>query len=183
MLAAVRGLGLVLLGVIATGCPARSVPAPPGPGPRTAAPPSLLARLEATPDTAGTVVGAAAAPATLVVVFASWCTHCHRALAMLDAVRAAHPDVRVLGLNYRGHEEYAQRGSPAAVRAYIAANAPWLRVVPADEALFSALGRPPTVPTILVIDRAGQVRATYDRRERPVPTADELGALVTRLGG
>ncbi len=181
MLDAVRWLGLVLLGVIATGCPARSVPTPPGP--RTAAPPSLLARLEAAPDTAGTVVGTSTAPATIVVVFASWCGHCQRALAMLDAVRAAHPGVRVLGLNYRGHEEYAQRGSAEAVRTYVAANAPWLRVVPADDALFTALGRPPTVPTILVLDRAGQVRATYDRRERPVPTAAELGALLAQLGG
>lgn len=176
-----RRLCLVLLVVIAGGCPARPVPAPvrvPAP-----APPSLLARLEAAPDAQGMPVGATTAPATLVVVFASWCTHCHRALAMLDTVRAAHPGVRVLGLNYRGHEEYAQRGSAEAVRTYVAANAPWLRVVPADDALFTALGRPPTVPTILVLDRAGRVRATYDRRERPVPTADELGALLARLGG
>ena len=147
----------------------------------TAARPALVSRIEASPDLDGVRVGRAEAP-TLAIVFASWCTHCKHELAVVDALRAQHPRVRILGINVRAHEEYADRGSAAAVRAYIAASAPWLRVVPADNALFTALGRPPKVPTIYVFDRDGHLVETFDRRTRPLPTADELAALLRRLG-
>jgi len=147
----------------------------------TAARPALLGRIEASADLDGARVGRVDAP-TVAVVFASWCTHCKHELAVIDALRAQHPRVRILGINVRAHEEYADRGSTAAVRAYVAASAPWLRVVPADDALFTELGRPPKVPTIYVFDRHGALVETFDRRTRALPTGDELSALLRRLG-
>lgn len=155
-------------------------PQPPKPAP---APTTLLAKVEAAPDLDGTVVGPSDARATIVVVFASWCEHCKVELDVIAALRASHPRLRVLGVNYKAHEEYADRGSAEAVRAYLASSAPWLRVVPADEALFTALGRPPKVPTILVFDHAGAVVEVFDRRERALPDAAELGELLRKLGG
>ena len=143
---------------------------------------SVLGNIERSADLDGAPVGASAARATVVVMFASWCEHCKAELAVIDSLRAAHPRMRVLGVNYRAHEEYAERGNETAVRAYVAANAPWLRVIPADEALFTALGRPPKVPTIFVFDHAGALAATYDRRQVKMPDAAELGALLGRLG-
>jgi thiol-disulfide isomerase/thioredoxin len=141
-----------------------------------------LALLEAAPDLDGRVVGPSDARATVVVVFASWCPHCRHALDDIAQLVSAHPRARVLGVNYKAHEEYDGRGDAAAVRAYLARTAPWLRVVPADGTLFAALGRPPYVPTIYVYDRTGALVSVFDRRERGVPDAAELGALLARLG-
>jgi len=143
--------------------------------------PEQLARIEASTDLDGTVVGTTEGP-TLVIVFASWCEHCHKELAEIETLRAAHPTLRVLGLNYRGHEEYDGRGNAAAVRRYITEHAPWLRVVPADDTLFDLLGRPPVVPTLYLYDRAHDLVASYSRRERAMPDAGELGDLLLRLG-
>lgn len=175
MLAPMRWLVLVFL----LGCPPPPEPVLPRPSDRT------LALVEASRDLDGVVVGAgpAAPSATIVVVFASWCGHCKVELAVVGALRSAHPRVRILGVNYRGHEEYDGRGDAQAVRAYVASSAPWLRVVPAGEPLFDALGRPPMVPTLYVYDRAGTLAARYDRRERAMPDAGELGGLLRRLGG
>jgi hypothetical protein len=146
-------------------------------------PPSVLGNIEASTDLDGAVIGASDARATIVVVFASWCERCKIELAVIDGLRAAHPRTRMLGINVKAHEEYAARGSSSAVRAYVAAHAPWLRVVPADDALFTALGRPPKVPTIYVFDAAGTLAARFDRRDRTLPDAHELDALLARLGG
>jgi hypothetical protein len=81
------------------------------------------------------------------------------------------PGVQILGLNYRGHEEYDGRGNADAVRRYVATNAPWLRVVPADDQLFELLGQPPKVPTLYVYDRHGALVTIYDRRDRAMPTS------------
>lgn len=143
---------------------------------------SPLVTLEAMPDLDGAKVGASQAKATIVVLFASWCVHCRSELATLDALRAAHPQLRILGVNYRAHEEYDHRGNAEAVRAYVAANAPWLRVVPCDDGLYSQLGSPPKIPTLFVYDQSGALVETFDRRERPEPTADELEPLLRRLG-
>jgi thiol-disulfide isomerase/thioredoxin len=145
-------------------------------------PVSVLGNIERSVDLDGVEIGTSAAHATIVVVLASWCEHCKAELAVLDGLRAAHPRMRVLGVSYKAHEEYAARGSPRALRAYVAASAPWLRVVPADNALFAALGQPPKVPTLYVFDRAGSLVATYDRQVRPMPDAAELAALLGRLG-
>lgn len=162
--------------VLALGC--TSIPDAPAP-PR---PTAQLAAIEASTDLDGAPIGKSDARATLVVSFASWCGHCHRELAIIDTLRAAHPGMRVLGINYRGHEEYDNRGNSEAVRRYAATHAPWLRVVPADDRLFDTLGRPSKVPTIYVYDRTGALVTVYDRNERALPDAAELRALLRRLG-
>jgi thiol-disulfide isomerase/thioredoxin len=115
-------------------------------------------------------------------VFASWCPHCKDEIAILDGLRAAHPGVRILGVNYRAHEEYDARGDAAAVRAYVRDHAPWMRVVPADDDLYARLGRPTKIPTMYVWDGAGDLVQIYDRRVRDLPDADELAALFAQLG-
>lgn len=142
---------------------------------------SQLAKLEASVDTAGTPVGTSDG-VTLVIVFASWCQHCHKELDVLAKLRPSHPGLRVLGVNYRGHEEYADRGNAEAVRRYVAQHAPWLRVVPADDALFEAFGRPPKIPTLYVFDRSGTLIQVYSRTDRAMPDADELRQLFRRIG-
>jgi thiol-disulfide isomerase/thioredoxin len=156
---------------------ARAVP------PTAATPATALPLVLATPDLDGAVPGTdPAARATVVIVFASWCTYCRGALAQLGELRGKHPGLRVIGVNAREHEEYDDRGDAAAVRAYVADHAPWLRVVPADDALFGALGRPPRIPTMFVYDGAGALVRTYDRSERPPPAKAELAALLATLG-
>ena len=122
------------------------------------------------------------ARATVVVVFASWCSHCRHELALLGELVANRPAVRVVGVNYKGHEEYDARGDSAAVRAYVRGSVPWLRVVPAGDALFAELGSPPKVPTMFVYDAAGHLVEVFDRRRRPLPDAGELDRLFRRLG-
>ncbi len=143
--------------------------------------PNALQSLQASRDLDGTVVGASPGP-TVVVMFASWCKYCHQELEQLAALRADHPTLRILGVNYMAHEVYAGRGNAKAVRAYVAQHAPWLRVVPADEALFALLGKPSRIPTTYVFDRTGALVETYDRRYRAPPTLDELTELLQRLG-
>ena len=143
---------------------------------------TALPALERSVDLDGAVLGGSDAAATLVISCASWCEHCHDELRVLAGVRAAHPTVRILGLNYRGHEAYDHRGNADAVRAYVAAHAPWLRVIPADDALFAAFGAPPRIPTMFVYDRAGHLAATYDVRTRKPPDAAELETLLAHLG-
>lgn len=145
--------------------------------------PAPLSLVESARDLDGALVGATGAPATLVVSFASWCVPCKNALAMIGALRERHPRVRIIGVNYVRHEEYASRGSSDAVRAYVRDSAPWLRVVPIGDDVFQALGRPPKVPTMFVFDRAGLLVETFDRRAREMPDATELAALFARLGG
>ncbi len=136
--------------------------------------------LEAAVDLDGVPVGGlpAGGRATVAVVFASWCGHCRAELPVLAALAQRRPDVRVLGVNYRGHEEYQQRGDATAVREFVAELAPWLRVVPADERLWVALGRPAKVPTLYVFDRAGSLIRTFDRRTSEVPDLTTLEAAL-----
>jgi thiol-disulfide isomerase/thioredoxin len=141
--------------------------------------PGAFAELEASTDLDGAPIGATDAPATVVILLASWCEHCKAELHELEALRARH--VRLIGVNYRGHEEYDHRGSSVAIRAF-AAGTPWLRIVPIGDDLFDAFGRPPLIPTIYVYDRAGVLVQTFDRRQRTPPTHDELVALLARLG-
>jgi thiol-disulfide isomerase/thioredoxin len=171
--------------LILAACAASRPPAPPAPpaSAPAATPATALDRVLAAPDLDGAAPGAdPAARATVVIVFASWCTYCRAALAQLGELRGEHAGLRVIGVNAREHEEYDARGDAAAVRAYVADHAPWLRVVPADDALFAALGRPPRIPTMFVYDGAGALVQTYDRSERPPPAKAELTALLARLG-
>jgi len=144
--------------------------------------PGALAQVEAAPDLDGRPIGAQAdARATIVIVLASWCGHCHDEIAVIDKLRAAHPHLRVVGVNYKEHEEYDHRGSPAAIRAYSTAHA-WLRIAPADQTLFDALGAPPMIPAMFVYGHDGALAAHYDRRGGAMPDAAELAAVLSRLG-
>ena len=142
-------------------------------------PPHLVA-IEAAPDLDGVTVGALPADqrATIAIVFASWCTHCKDELPVLAVIHDERPDVRLLGINYRAHEEYDGRGDAAAVRALVETDAPWLRVVPADDAVWASLGRPPKVPTLFIFDRDGALVRAFDRRSDAIPTLDELRAAL-----
>ena len=172
-----------LLVVLALALPACG---PAAPGPLTAAAPRrpTLAAVEAAADLDGAPVGALAPGqrATIAVVFASWCEHCRDEMPVLAAVAGRHPEVRVLGINYRAHEEYDGRGDAAAVRAFVRERAPWLRVVPADEPVWASLGAPPKVPTVLVFDADGRLARAFDRRTDPIPTEADLEAALTALG-
>jgi thiol-disulfide isomerase/thioredoxin len=164
----------LLLGL--AGCPPSKPPARPQP---TTGP---LAMIEASPDLDGRPIGTSDARATIVVLMASWCGHCRAQLAQLADLRAAHPHARIVGINYRVHEEYDDRDDAQRLRAYVAEHAPWLRVVPAGEQLFGALGRPPFVPAVWVFDARGELVTFFDRRERAPPTREELTALLAQLG-
>ena len=152
------------------------------PPPAHPASPSALVQLEATPDLDGATVGHTDAHATIVIAFASWCPHCHDELAILDRLRAAHPHLRILGLNYKGHEEYDHLGGAQEVRRYRAEHAPWLRVVPVDDAIYVAFGSPSKIPTMYVYDAHGALIQTFDRAVREQPGERELEALLARLG-
>lgn len=159
-------------------------PASPTPAGGVSDPAAAYPLLAAAADLDGRAVADAPGQATIAIVFASWCSHCRTEmdeLAALLATRVDRADVRVIGVNFRQHEEYDDRGDSDAVRAFIAEHAPWLRVVPADDALFRALGSPPKVPTVYVYDAGGRLAGVYDRRARALPDAAELGALLDSL--
>ena len=144
--------------------------------------PPTVALLDGARDIDGQVVGPAGAEkATIAIVFASWCGHCKDELRELAVLRAERSDVRYLGINYVAHEEYDGRGDAAAVRAMRDDLAPWLQVIPADEALWTRLGRPTKVPTLYVFDRHGVLARTYDRRFDAIPRFDELDRLIASL--
>ncbi|MFT3693255.1 MAG: TlpA disulfide reductase family protein [Kofleriaceae bacterium] len=135
-------------------------------------PVSAYAQIEASVDLDGKPVGHVDLP-TVVIVFASWCPHCREELPELAALHGA----RILGVNYRGHEEYDHRGNSEAVRAFSERNA-WLRIVPIDDTTFAALGSPSKIPSIYVFDRTGKLTATFVRTERAPPKRDELAAAL-----
>lgn len=170
---------LLVVGACAASAPppARGTTPPPASTPVVAVTP--LGKLEASRDLDNVVVGAERTP-TVVMLLASWCHHCRDELLVFDTLRKAHPHVRWLGLNYKPHEEYDHRGNAEAVRA-LAADTPWLRIVPADDALFDAFGAPPKVPTIFVYDSRGTLVETFDRRDRPVPREQELDDLLRSI--
>ncbi|MBA3501766.1 MAG: hypothetical protein M4D80_02275 [Myxococcota bacterium] len=149
--------------------------------PQPPRPVTALSIIETSLDLDGKLVGPSNARATIIVLMASWCGHCKAQLAQLAEIRARHPSTRVLGVNYKGHEEYDNRGNAALLRAYLEPM-PWLRVVPAGEKLFDALGRPPFVPAVWVYSAQGELVRFYDRRDREPPSVDEIEALLVRLG-
>ena len=137
--------------------------------------------IEASADLDGARVGTSKSRATIVVLMASWCGHCRAQLAQLAALRDAHPETRIIGVNYKGHEEYDNRGNAQVLRAYVAEHVPWLRVVPADERLFGALGSPPFIPAVWIYANDGRLVEFFDRREREPPTLAELEAVLRKV--
>jgi thiol-disulfide isomerase/thioredoxin len=141
---------------------------------------AAIAAIEVATDLDGSVVGAlpASQHATVAIVFASWCIHCRDEMPVLAELRIRHPEVRILGINYRAHEEYDGRGNAAAVREFVSQRAPWLRVVPAGERVWASLGRPTKVPSLFVFDASGTLVRGFDRRVADVPTLAELEAAL-----
>ncbi len=127
--------------------------------------PAAIEALAAATDLDGQLIGNPQRT-TVVVVFASWCGPCRRELAMLGALRREVPEVRFVGVN--AYEEYEDRSDEARLRAYLAANAPWLQVVRGDARLLAALGSPQHVPTVLVYDAAGALRIASAPDEPPL---------------
>ncbi len=154
--------------------------AEPGPPPPTDAAASWQ-RLTVSRDLDGAVVGDAPGQATIAMVFASWCGYCRAEVGELEALLARRGDVRVVGVNFRHHEEYDRRGDSEAVRGFVRDHAPWMRVVPGDRALWRAFGSPTYVPTLYVFDAQGQLAASYDRGDRFPPDAAELEGVLGQL--
>src|SRR4051812_23326922 len=94
--------------------------------------------IERAHDLSGHVVGTARSP-MVAIVMASWCEHCRDELAEIDSLRGKYPHVRWIGINYKAHEEYDNRGNSVAIR-QVADRTPWLEIVPADDQLFATLG-------------------------------------------
>ncbi len=189
LLAASCQLGLLALLAVAACAPLPGEAVPIGPPARVEPPPpQVTSPRDAYPliagarDLDGQAIGGADR-ATIVVVFASWCGHCRVELDILAELLTQRDDARVVGVNFRHHEEYDGRGDSAAVRAFVAERAPFMRVIPAGPELFAALGRPPRVPTLYVYDAAGALVAAYDPQERPAPGHGELRALLDGLRG
>ncbi|WP_428265462.1 TlpA family protein disulfide reductase [Haliangium sp.] len=116
--------------------------------------------------------------ATVVVVFASWCGPCRRELAMLDELRHETPRVRIIGVN--AFEDWGDMSDQNRLRAFLAHDAPWLQVVPNDDAVLAALGRPTKIPTLFVFDRGGRLVVSYLRARRRPPDKRELRAGIDR---
>ena len=148
------------------GAPARA--------PDPAAPHPAFLRVQAGVDIDGRPAARylAAGEPTLFVVFASWCGHCRRELAILDELRASEPRVHVVGVN--AYEEWAQASDEATLRAYLAMYAPWLPVVRGDAALLRSLGGVPKIPSVFLFDGTGRLVHRFARHERPPPTLAEL---------
>jgi thiol-disulfide isomerase/thioredoxin len=175
--------GLFILALASCG-PVAAAPPPAGTAPRAAdtarGPEAAWPLLAGARDLDGRPLGDSPV-ATVVIVFATWCGHCHHELGELATLRGTRDDLRVVGVNFREHEEYDDRGDSAEVRAYVAREAPWLRVIPGDDALFVALGRPPKIPTLYVYAPDGRLAARYDRRQRAMPGAAELTMLLDAI--
>jgi thiol-disulfide isomerase/thioredoxin len=165
---------LVLLALLA-GCPQPHDTIPTPPQSRS------LAVIEASPDLDGRLIGTSDARATIVIMMASWCGHCRAEIDILWQLRQEHSRLRIVGVNYKDHEEYDNRGNAQQLRAYLRDHAFWLRVVPAGEAMFDALGRPPFVPAVWVFDANGDLVKFFDRRTQAPPTKPELEALLAQL--
>ncbi len=168
---------LVALGALGAlaGCHTLGADAP------RAAPHPAFTRVQAGQDLDGAPAAKyfAAGEPTIFVVFASWCGHCRKELAVLAELRAGEPRVHVIGIN--AYEEWEQASDEATLRAYVAESAPWLPVVRADKALLKSLGGVPKIPSVFVFDGAGRLVERFKRNERPVPTLDELRATIAKL--
>ncbi len=119
------------------------------------------------------------ARATIVAVFASWCSGCKHELAMLKQLAAKDETIRVVGLNY--FEEFQDQGSDEALRSFVKDNYPSLEVVKASQELWTEFGSPSKIPSMYVFDRRGNLVRSYIRSVRPPPSKVELEATLLTL--
>jgi thiol-disulfide isomerase/thioredoxin len=136
------------------------------------------AAVAASSDLQGKKVGPApeSTSATLVVFFASWCHACQDELKMLTDFRHDEPGLRIIGLN--AYEDYRDFSDSERLRAYLDANAPWLRVVPANKEMMGAFDGVPKIPTMFLFDREGNLIKEFRRDKRRPPSAEELSAAI-----
>jgi thiol-disulfide isomerase/thioredoxin len=132
-------------------------------------------------DLAGNTVGPANGDteATVVIVFASWCNPCKEELRMLGELRTEEPRMRVVGVN--AYEEYDDRSDMLRLQSFLAAEAPWLQVVPADQQIMAALGTPKKVPTMFVYRRDGTLAHAFLRTQGPPPDKADVRAVLDEI--
>ncbi len=130
-------------------------------------------------DIHGKAIAAAPASATIVVVFASWCGPCRHELGMLRQLASEKPGLRVIGVN--AYEDWDDISNQTKLEKFLGTEHPWLTVVRADDAILSALGGVPKVPSLFLFDSAGaQVRA-FRRAERRPPNKAELENALAQV--
>jgi thiol-disulfide isomerase/thioredoxin len=157
---------------------AGATPQPPAVGPAA----NELARLELALDFVGHVVGPLddRASGTLVVAFASWCSHGRHELSIIAELSAEARALRVIGVN--AYETFADRSDRDRLAAFLASGAPWLRVVAGDDTLLASLGGVPKIPAVLVYDRTGRLVASWrGTGGEPPPDLAALRAAVAGL--
>ena len=173
LLAAAAALSLAACGGAGRTAPAAHAPSGPHPAfVRVLA----AADIDGVPATRHLVAG----EPTVFVVFASWCGHCRRELAILDELRTSQPRVHVIGVN--AYEEWEQASDDKQLRAYLAASAPWLPVVRSDDALLHELGGVPKIPSVYVFDGRGRLTHRFARHERAAPSLAELRQALGQGG-
>ena len=107
--------------------------------------------------------------AVLLDFWASWCQPCRQQAKVLERLRAKHPELVVIGVNVSDTPENAAR--------YLQAeNPPWL-VVEDHQGAANLAYEVETLPTLVAIDKTGNVVAI---RRRFVPDK-ELAALLGDL--
>lgn len=173
-------LAPLALAALVTGCAATTARGPGAPTSREATGDLSYQSVLASRDIDGKVVGTPSdeTRATLVVFFASWCHPCRHELALLGELHTEDPELRVVGLN--AYEEWSDRSDQAALRDFLAENAPWLQVVHADAELMKVFGGVPKIPTMFVFDGKGELTAEFRRDRRAPPSKAEVIEAVSR---
>jgi thiol-disulfide isomerase/thioredoxin len=107
----------------------------------------------------------------LLDFWATWCAPCREETRVIEAVRAKHEDLVVIGVNVSDTPEAAAR--------YLASTRPSWVVVEDTDGVANAAYRVDTLPTLVAIDREGRVFAV---RRRFVPER-ELSAMIEAMKG
>jgi thiol-disulfide isomerase/thioredoxin len=116
---------------------------------------------------------------TLAILFASWCEHCHEALASIQQIRtAAGNRYNVIGISYPPFEEFDAQGNAGALNKYVAINAPGLPLIMLNPPAYKQLGSPSKIPTIYIFDKSGMLTRTYDPSQQPTPGRAELEQVL-----
>jgi thiol-disulfide isomerase/thioredoxin len=163
---------LLLAACFAASCAAATAPLP------------TTALMHNTQPNIGAIAGGSSLQAnqpSLAILFTSWCEHCHDALKDIMQLRTEMPNVNIIGLSHRPFEEFDAQGTPTALNAFVAANAPGLPMVTLSNAAYHQLFDPTKIPTIYLFDRSGALTVTYDPSQRPTPRLDELKQQLWKM--